>query len=626
MNSITAKTTVAFTAVALLAGAVTGCSVPTSESVVTGHGSQSDHSSPDRAEFLAVASARNGGVGLPDSIASMAAGQKGAASDLVKRKADEAYNKLVKEALTEYLGPTVTKALGSAFGPLASMATGMLFDQLFGTMPDPTQFKLDKIIAALDSLHADMTARFDSVDIQLNELNRKADAIVTGQAQAQYSKAYQDINKGELPRLEAALSTQRKVAQLLSLPDLTESQVEKLKRLTDDFDRQSHQVALDLTSWKEDIAGVKEGTETPVPGVIASYQELVSTKRRYMSAYEYQATKGQALRWQSYSVLATEVALTGARMEVAEGVDEDARLVSKFVDEGGGADAIKNAIPASNWAPKTVEGTPDPNGSFLLDTRTGALIVATPKVKRYPGYTYISRHLDCNRLSLVPCNVSRTPKWRPSTKGVEDHLKANYMDDYLKPSTPKITDGSLVTDGSKIDVQYFGERPQEDAALIEARKFAIPAATQFKAYWPTDAVTEEPIATDAKVILRSDGYSYTTSGDRNIGSNTDYWVSTYSEKFDVWKPKGSGAEVAKETAVADYKSRACGSKESHISGDHWRYSTPATCSQALDQKPVSSGLKYVKAVPVDGQVIWYAPLKPDQLGRGLNLVGVPTLR
>lgn len=632
MKTMTTKLTVAFTSAALLAGAAVGCSVPTSDSVVSG--SPASHGEADSAPArFAAQSARNGGVGLPDAIASMAAGQKGTARDLVKKQADKAYETLVKDALTRSLGPTVTKTLGSAFGPLASMATGMIFDQVFGTMPDATQVKLDQIIAAIDNLHADMTARFDSVDVQLNELNRKADAIVTGQAQAAYSKAYQDINKAELPRLEAALSTQRKVAQLLSLPELSDSQVDKLKRLTQDFDSQSHQVALDLSAWSQDIAGVKEGTETPVPGVIAAYQELVSTKRRYLSVYEYQAIKGQALRWQSYSVLAAEVALTGARMEAADGIDEDAHLVSKFVEDGGGAEVIARAIPASNWAPLTADGGIDPNAGYLIDTKTGALVVATPKVNWYPEYTYIQRQLVCNRLSPIPCNVGRTPKWRPPIKGAEDHLKANFMDDYLKVSVPKVVDGSLVGDASKLTVQPFGERPKEDENLIEARKYAVPAAAQFKSYWPTDAVTKEPVPSDASVILRSDGFSYAEGGDRNISEGpTEIWVSTYREKFDVWRPKGSGAEVAKQIAVADYRSRLCGSTESRKSSSkydtNWLYSTPRTCTQGLDQKPVNSpGNKMaVKPVPVSGVVIWYSPLKPDQLAKSLNLVGVSSLR
>lgn len=643
MKTMNTKAAAALTAGVLVVGSFTGCSLATSDSVVSGQAIKNGaHPAESKAPFLAVSSSVNGGVALPDPIKQMAAGQKGTAQALVKKQADKAYENLVKDALTKSLGTTVTNALGSAFGPLASMATGMIFDKIFGTIPDSTQVKLDQIIAAIDNLHADMTQRFDSVDTQLTQLNDKADKIITAQAQAKYSKAYQDLNDGQLARLKAAQNTQEKIAKLLS-PDsapeageahgersaLSESQVKRLTKLVEEFDSQSHQIVLDLAAWQEHIAGLKEGTEQPVPGVIAAYQELVTTKRRYLSAYEYQAIKAQALRWQAYSVMATEVALTGARMEAADGLDVDARVVERFVGEGGGAEAIQNAIPASNWAPLKADGTPDPNGAFLLDTKTGSLVVKTENVKAYPSYTYIQRELRCDLMNPVPCNRGRTPKWRPPVKGIEDHLAANYNDRKLKPSTPVVPDGSLVTNGSKLQTQYFGQVPEVDQTLLEARTYSVPAGTQFAAYWPSEAGVAQPVAKDARIMLGSEGFSYAQGGDEDVSlSNSPLWVSEYFERFTIWKPTKSGAQVVKETSAAQYKSRLCGSTEKrHNKSTIVDYSTPAKCDKGVDQEPVYTGYKKsVKPVSVDGLVLWYVPLTPDQLGRGLNLVGVPTLR
>lgn len=633
----TAKIVSVLTSVALAAGALAGCSASaTSQSVVPGHAVPDESpGAGSSVRSLAAQSTVNGGVGLPDAISKIAISQKGAAKNLVTQEAGKKYDSLVKAALVESLGPAVTKVLGNVFGQLVGMATGMIFDQVFGTLPTVTQVTPNQINAAIENLHADMTARFDSVDIQLNELNHKADAIIAGQAQAAYSKAYKDIKDGELARLEVALHTQAKVAQLLSMPELSEAQAEHLKLLVQDFEKQSHQIAFDLTAWKDDIVGVKEGTETAVPGLIAAYQELVTAKRRYMSSYEYQAIKAQALRWQSYSVLAVEVALTGARMDAADGIEADAHLVAKFVGDGGGADAIQHVIPASNWAPTKPDGTPDPNGAYLLDTVSGSVVVQTDDVKVYPPFTYISRKKDCHYF-LAPtgkCGWGRTPKWRPITKGIEDHLARNFNDEYLKPSTPRAADGSLLANGSQLVAQYLGQVPADDEAVLEARKFGVPAGTHFNTYWPSDAVSAQPITKDARVVLGSDGYSYAQGGDEDV--RTEYasepvWVSAYYEKFNVWTPKKSGAQVEKETAIAQYKSRLCGwdyhDQVSPIGHGSEHFQTAYVCDKGLDQKPVYTGYKKsVKPVAVEGTVIWYVPLTPDQLGRRLNLVGVPNL-
>ncbi|MFA7266318.1 MAG: hypothetical protein WC054_08400 [Candidatus Nanopelagicales bacterium] len=630
MKPHTPHTIVGLTSAVVVMGVVAGCSVPTSNSEV----SPSVVPSGSAAAIQLTSSSANGGVGLPDAIAQMARGQKSAARDLVKKQANETYDKYVKEALAQSLGPMATKALGAAFGPLASMATGMIFDKVFGTLPDGTQVKLDQILAALDSLHADMTARFDNVDSQLYELNRKADDIITGQRQAEYSQAYQELNKNELPRLQDSLRTQRKVAQLLSSPELTEGQVTKLKQLAEDFARQSDQVVNDLDSWKEDIVGVREGTERPVPGVVAAYQALVVQKRRYMSAYEYQVVKGQALRWQSYSVLAAEVALTGARMEAADGIDEDAEVVARFVDDGGGAEQIQKAMPTSNWAPTTVDGRPDPNGSYLLDTQSGALVVATKQMKALPPYSYIQRELKCDPLMSIHCNQGRTPKWRPATSGFEDRLSRNYTDLTVKPTRPIVPDGSLVANGKELTVQFLGEHPSDDSALLEARQMSVSAGDQFKAYWPAEAVGSAPVAKNARVLLGgAQGYSYAQAGDEDVASPQNpqpIWVSQYFERFKVWAPKGAGSSVVTETASAQYKSRLCGTSQSQTGGRSSsviQYSMPAKCDRDMEQAPVYTGYKKsVKPASVDGTVIWYVPLKPDQLGRGLNLVGVDSLR